>query len=178
MTFDDSAAEEGVGEPGLYDGEEFRIDLAEVASRIEADTTPRRSPPATNGGFRRNSPPRCGSRTRHDGWRRWRRSSYSGSGLLQAFCDTLLTARRPVRIAFLGDSFVEGDILTADLRERLKAAFGGRPGGGTGFAPMASPLTAFRRTVKAQAKAGRPTTSCSAKAAPEFLTSASMSRAG
>ena len=58
-------------------------------------------------------------------------------------------AGEPVRIAFLGDSFVEGDILTADLREQLQLRFGG---GGAGFAPMASPLTGFRRTVKTAAK--------------------------
>ena len=34
------------------------------------------------------------------------------------------TARRPVRIAWFGDSFVEGDILTADLRARYHT-FGG-----------------------------------------------------
>lgn len=55
------------------------------------------------------------------------------------------TARRtPVRIAVLGDSFIEGDILTADLREQLQLRYGGR---GCGFAPMASPLTGYRRTV-------------------------------
>lgn len=74
---------------------------------------------------------------------------FSADGRFAAFCDTLLTADRPVRIAVLGDSFVEGDILTADLRERLQSAFGGR---GTGFAPMASPLTAYRRTVRTQSK--------------------------
>ncbi len=50
-----------------------------------------------------------------------------------------------IRIAFLGDSFVEGDILTADLREQLQERFGGC---GCGFAPTASPLTGFRRTVR------------------------------
>ncbi len=60
-----------------------------------------------------------------------------------------IAARRPVRIAFLGDSFVEGDILTADLREQLQDHFGGA---GVGFAPMASPLTGFRRTVKTSSK--------------------------
>lgn len=60
-----------------------------------------------------------------------------------------LACGEPVRIAFLGDSFVEGDILTADLREKLQLTFGGR---GVGFAPMASPLTGFRRTIKTQAK--------------------------
>lgn len=60
-----------------------------------------------------------------------------------------LACGEPVRIAFLGDSFVEGDILTADLREKLQLTFGGC---GAGFAPMASPLTGFRRTVKTQSK--------------------------
>lgn len=60
-----------------------------------------------------------------------------------------LAERKPVRIAFLGDSFIEGDILTADLREALQLRFGGS---GAGFAPVASPLTGFRRTVKTQSK--------------------------
>ena len=171
VTFDDSAAEEVSESPELYDEEEFRIDLAEVASRIEADTTPREVPtcyewrlPAEFAPYEMREPDSA----------RWVETltpieDYSDSGLLRAFCDTLLTARRPVRIAFLGDSFVEGDILTADLRERLQAAFGGRPGGGTGFAPMASPLTAFRRTVKTQAKGWTTYNIMQRKAAPEFL---------
>lgn len=68
----------------------------------------------------------------------------TGASPLSAFYEKL-AERRPVRIAFLGDSFVEGDILTADLREALQLRFGGS---GVGFAPMASPLTGFRRTVK------------------------------
>ncbi len=68
---------------------------------------------------------------------------------LRTFCDTLLTARRAVRVAVLGDSFIEGDILTADLREMLQDTYGG---GGAGFAPTASPLTAYRRTIKTQSK--------------------------
>lgn len=60
-----------------------------------------------------------------------------------------LARRERVRIAFLGDSFVEGDILTADLREALQEHFGGS---GAGFAPIASPLTGFRRTIKTQSK--------------------------
>ena len=171
VRFDDSAAEEVSESPELYDEEEFRIDLAEVASRIEADTTPREVPtcyewqlPAEFAPYEMREPDSA----------RWVETltpieDYSDSGLLRAFCDTLLTARRPVRIAFLGDSFVEGDILTADLRERLQAAFGGRPGGGTGFAPMASPLTAFRRTVKTQAKGWTTYNIMQRKAAPEFL---------
>lgn len=71
------------------------------------------------------------------------------SSRMRAFYDTLLFAQRPVRIAVMGDSFIEGDILTSDLRELLQRAYGG---GGAGFAPMASPLTSFRRTIKTQSK--------------------------
>lgn len=50
---------------------------------------------------------------------------------------------RPVRIAFLGDSFIEGDILTSDLREYLQARYGG---GGVGFVPLA-PVDLWRNTL-------------------------------
>lgn len=49
-----------------------------------------------------------------------------------------------VRIAFLGDSYVEGDILTSDLREALQERFGGR---GVGFVHCDIPFTISRRTV-------------------------------
>ncbi len=50
-----------------------------------------------------------------------------------------------VRIALLGDSFVEGDILSCDLRAILQSRYGGQ---GSGFAPLDSPLTRYRRTVR------------------------------
>ncbi len=53
-------------------------------------------------------------------------------------------AGRPVRIAVLGDSFIEGDIFTADLREQLQDLCGGR---GVGFVPFATPLSNARGTV-------------------------------
>ena len=89
-----------------------------------------------------------------------------GEQQMEAFYDTLLTARRPVRIAFLGDSFVEGDILTADLREQLQRSYGG---GGAGFAPFDSPLTSFRRTIKTQAKGWSAYNIMQHKNAPESL---------
>lgn len=94
------------------------------------------------------------------------RPDSTGFSRFAAFCDTLLTVRRPVRIAVLGDSFIEGDILTADLRERLQALFGG---GGVGFAPMASPLTAFRRTVKTVSKGWSAYNIMQRKTAPEAV---------
>ncbi len=71
-----------------------------------------------------------------------------------------------VRIAFMGDSFVEGDILTADLRELMQDTF---KGGGTGFAPVASPFTAYRQTVKTSAKGWTPYNIMQRKSTPEPL---------
>lgn len=52
---------------------------------------------------------------------------------------------RPLRIGFLGDSFIEGDLLTADFRELMQNAYGG---GGVGFVPITSQVAGFRQTVK------------------------------
>lgn len=54
------------------------------------------------------------------------------------------TLKRPVRIAVLGDSYIEGDILTGELREMLQKHFGGC---GVGYVPMANESHGFRRTV-------------------------------
>ena len=35
---------------------------------------------------------------------------------LNNFYEKLLAGKEPIRVAFMGDSFVEGDILSADLR--------------------------------------------------------------
>ena len=60
------------------------------------------------------------------------------------FIEKLATGEK-VRIAFMGDSFVEGDILTSDLREQLQSLFGGR---GVGFVACDIPFATVRRTVK------------------------------
>lgn len=52
---------------------------------------------------------------------------------------------RPVRIAYFGDSFIEADILTADLREMLQKRYGGS---GVGFVPVTSATNGFRPTVR------------------------------
>lgn len=56
---------------------------------------------------------------------------------------------RLVRVAFLGDSFIEGDILVADFRSGLQKKFGGR---GVGFVPVSSVAAQFRPTVDQRAK--------------------------
>ena len=55
------------------------------------------------------------------------------------------TLDRPVRIAFFGDSFIEADIFTADLREMLQQKFGGC---GVGLVNITSNTNGFRPTVK------------------------------
>lgn len=55
------------------------------------------------------------------------------------------TMSRPVRIAVLGDSFIEGDIFTQDLRELMQDRFGGS---GVGFVPVTSNVASFRRSVE------------------------------
>lgn len=54
---------------------------------------------------------------------------------------------RTVRIAWYGDSFVEGDILIGDLRDTLQALWGGY---GVGFVPVTSEVAQFRRTLRHQ----------------------------
>ena len=168
LSFDDAEAAEPAAEPALFDEEEFHIDMAAVAERIEADTTPREVQITYEWLLAQDTARR--ERAMPDSARFVATltpiEDFSDSGRIQAFCDTLLNAPRPVRIAFLGDSFVEGDILTADLRERLQSAYSG---GGAGFAPMASPLTAFRRTVKTQSKGWTTYNIMQRKKAPEGL---------
>lgn len=52
---------------------------------------------------------------------------------------------RPVRIAYFGDSFIEGDILTGALRDLLQDRFGGC---GVGYVPITSQIAGFRTTVR------------------------------
>lgn len=57
--------------------------------------------------------------------------------------------KRPVRIAYFGDSFIEGDILTAAIRDLLQSQFGGR---GVGFVDIQSKTAGFRTTVLSGSK--------------------------
>ena len=53
-------------------------------------------------------------------------------------------ANRPARVAVIGDSYIEGDIFTMDLRADLQDLYGGS---GVGYVYMSSPLTGFRTSV-------------------------------
>ena len=52
--------------------------------------------------------------------------------------------RRVVRVAYFGDSFIEADILTADLREMLQKRFGGY---GVGYVNITTQVAGYRPTV-------------------------------
>ncbi|MCC7244625.1 MAG: hypothetical protein IT269_03010 [Saprospiraceae bacterium] len=52
---------------------------------------------------------------------------------------------KKVRVAWYGDSFVEGDILLADMRDTLQSVWGGH---GVGFVPVTSEVAQFRRSYK------------------------------
>lgn len=55
------------------------------------------------------------------------------------------TTGRKVRIAYFGDSMIEGDLLTGDLRNLLQQEFGGQ---GVGFVPITSVTAEFRATIR------------------------------
>ncbi len=50
-----------------------------------------------------------------------------------------------LRIAFYGDSFIEGDVFCGSFRDTLQTIFGGR---GVGYVPITSTVTGFRNTIK------------------------------
>ncbi len=52
-----------------------------------------------------------------------------------------------VRVAFFGDSFIEGDIFCGDFRELLQQKYGGH---GVGLIPMSSAVSGFRKSVSHQ----------------------------
>ena len=51
----------------------------------------------------------------------------------------------PIRIAYFGDSMIEGDLITGDLRNSLQTEFGGT---GVGYVPINSITADFRGTVR------------------------------
>jgi hypothetical protein len=52
--------------------------------------------------------------------------------------------RKTVRVAYFGDSMIEGDLITQDFRKMLQDSFGGY---GVGFMPVTSITAGFRQTI-------------------------------
>ena len=72
-------------------------------------------------------------------------SGHTGLSRFFSALNNIDILERPVRIAFVGDSFIEGDILVADFRAKMQEQFGGR---GVGFVPIASVAEQYRPTIK------------------------------
>lgn len=72
--------------------------------------------------------------------------STDGRGLSGFFSTMKRTEKEgALRIAFCGDSFIEGDVFTGSVRELLHARLGGS---GVGWLPMTSEVAGFRNTVQ------------------------------
>lgn len=56
------------------------------------------------------------------------------------------------RVAVVGDSYIEGDIFTQDLREKLQDAYGGA---GVGYVSMHSDFPGFRKSVRQEERDGK-----------------------
>ncbi len=61
------------------------------------------------------------------------------------------TGRGKFRIAYFGDSMIEGDLLTQTIRKLLQKEFGGK---GVGFVPVYSPVSKFRQTATVSSSGG------------------------
>ena len=69
-----------------------------------------------------------------------------GDENLSFFFESLRESKyKPVRVAFFGDSFIEGDILCAPFRDTLQHLFGGS---GVGYMPITSEVTKFRTSIQ------------------------------
>lgn len=71
----------------------------------------------------------------------------SEGNMMKQFYDALNkeSKERTVRVAVLGDSFIESDIITSDLRRNLQSTYGGD---GVGFVQFADPLAKYRPTIE------------------------------
>ncbi len=74
---------------------------------------------------------------------------YEEGGVLRAFIKALQELRdgkrSKVRIAYFGDSMIEGDLVTQDVRKSFQDYFGGN---GVGFVPITSIVAGFRQTIQ------------------------------
>ena len=76
----------------------------------------------------------------------------SDSAVLPQFLEKLQKLKNgqkiKIRIAYFGDSMIEGDLLTQTLRKLLQSEYGGS---GVGFVPISSNVAGFRQTVTSSA---------------------------
>ena len=112
------------------DDADFHIDLTQVARQI-ADTVPQHAPTTYEWNLREEADDTTAQPRLPDSVRLSptlipiEDFDTTGHSRLTAFYEKLQKGDAPVRIAVMGDSFVEGDILSSDLREKLQLRFGG-----------------------------------------------------
>ncbi len=70
---------------------------------------------------------------------------YNGLQFLAPFFETLRKGEEQVRIAYYGDSSIEGDLMCQDFREAMQSRFGGE---GVGFVPPWTHIPGFRRSIR------------------------------
>ncbi len=143
----------------VIDEEEYKVDLEEVEQKVVAieseETTVERnfkwsdnSAPAP-AAQKPTEPARLLKSTQLTPIENFEQGEQGDLSRLSRLYRKLLSPDSLVRIAVLGDSFIEADIVTADLRESLQNQYGGC---GAGFAPIHSPLTQYRSTIKTSAE--------------------------
>ena len=107
------------------DDADFHIDLTQVARQI-ADTVPQHAPTTYEWNLREEADDTTAQPRLPDSVRLSptlipiEDFDTTGHSRLTAFYEKLQKGDAPVRIAVMGDSFVEGDILSSDLREKLQ----------------------------------------------------------
>ena len=70
--------------------------------------------------------------------------TYTGTEKLVPFFSSIHERKEQVRIAYYGDSSIEGDLICMTFRDSLQGRFGGR---GVGFVPLVSMHPGFRRSI-------------------------------
>ena len=70
--------------------------------------------------------------------------AYDGMVYLKDFFRKLRKGKGQIRIAYYGDSAIEGDMICQTLRDSLQKKFGGA---GVGFVPIYSAIAGFRNTI-------------------------------
>lgn len=67
------------------------------------------------------------------------------SAAFTSFFTSIKSHKRKIRVGYFGDSMIEGDLLTQDLRRLFQQWLGGA---GVGFVPVTSPVSGFRQTIR------------------------------
>lgn len=69
---------------------------------------------------------------------------FDNAANLQSFFKQLAKGKEQVRIAYFGDSSIEGDLISQTVRDSLQRRFGGA---GVGYVPIYSGVAGFRRSI-------------------------------